>query len=150
MSMIGYDAVEKHERLPDEPWPHEEPLDESGPPQNELWWQNKENERRKDMSHTPGPWNLTGASFGHSIGANGIRIAQTANIVHEGSEGVHEEKANARLIAAAPDLLDACKALLSAMKTAPGHYLPDLAQSPLPFEYATDDIRQAVEKAKGE
>ena len=61
--------------------------------------------------HTPGPWNIMGSTFAYTIGANGIRIATTSNIVHEGSIGVHEEEANARLIAAAPDLFEALKEL---------------------------------------
>lgn len=56
-------------------------------------------------NHTSGPWNLDGSSFAHTIRANGIHIATTAMIVYARSNGVHEEYANACLIAAGPELL---------------------------------------------
>ena len=61
--------------------------------------------------HTPGPWTISDRdSVGDNIfGPNNERIANTY--------GLFEEKwaANARLIAAAPDLLAACKAAMDFM-----------------------------------
>lgn len=65
-----------------------------------------------DNGRTPGPWELSLAhdrAYGiHARGANGLR----ANVVNWGglSRAASDEgQANARLIAAAPDLLEACK-----------------------------------------
>lgn len=67
------------------------------------------------MSHTPGPWKVK--SDYNVFGVGGRLVANSGG--HSGSvrpEEIHEEnKANARLIAAAPELLEACKALLLAL-----------------------------------
>lgn len=63
---------------------------------------------------TPGPWTITKEYACHeNIGiAEGKQVAQTyCDQAHTGLRGeVEERKANARLIAAAPDLLEALKA----------------------------------------
>ena len=57
------------------------------------------------MSHTKGPWTRGGlTSDGWHIYAGEVPIAQTMATVPES-----EERANGRLLAAAPDLLEACK-----------------------------------------
>lgn len=69
--------------------------------------------------HTPGPWHVESAD---SDGANVVAIAQVAWCGTNGSYGrdasqtisAKEAKANARLIAAAPDLLEALEELLYA------------------------------------
>jgi len=45
------------------------------------------------MSHAPGPWTVT------------VRSAHTGNYIVNESRGVEDDEANARLIAAAPELL---------------------------------------------
>lgn len=61
------------------------------------------------MSHTPGPWKVK--SDYNVFGVGGRLVANSGG--HSGSvrpEEIHEEnKANARLIAAAPELLEAAK-----------------------------------------
>jgi hypothetical protein len=59
------------------------------------------------MSYTPGPWTIqysTNAYEGNLIYAN---RAIAATITEETSETTPEDKANARLIASGPDLLEA-------------------------------------------
>ena len=87
------------------------------------------------MSHTPGPWTANGRFvFDESHGAP-IAMAQCASVSMEDAE------ANARLMAAAPDLLAVCMALLA---------------KAVPFDSVTADdgiiadMRAAVAKAKGE
>jgi len=84
--------------------------------------------------HTPGPWEVDGYRVGHPVGKHGFdlvaRILQTDNAT--------EDAANARLIAAAPDLLAACKAALES-DDAP------FAIS-LPLETT---LREAIAKAEG-
>lgn len=56
--------------------------------------------------HTPGPWTATGSS----VFAGSLPIAHTFL-----NPGIDVDHANARLIAAAPELLKACRLLLDAV-----------------------------------
>ena len=61
--------------------------------------------------HTPGPWRQDDSrmGFGSRVwDAEGSRVCDVDNDLRE----PHENAANARLIAAAPDLLEAAKALV--------------------------------------
>lgn len=66
------------------------------------------------MTHTPGPW-YNGTS---GVGSKGLAICSGAEVIAEvigtgypiGKGVAPKDVANARLIAAAPDLLAACKA----------------------------------------
>ena len=90
------------------------------------------------MAHTPGPWNY----FGYEISSDeGDSIARWYEV--EGGDG----EANACLIAAAPDLLDASMFAATQM----GHY-GNIANWPadMPMEYgdAINRLRAAIAKAK--
>ena len=59
--------------------------------------------------HTPGPWQLDATEriyTGKIIRHNGVQICR---MIDQVTTDTPEVEANARLIAAAPDLLDACK-----------------------------------------
>lgn len=63
-------------------------------------------------SFTPGPWNFRTAANGDcGISADGtvVFVEAFAEIRHSGENAREEAKANARLIAAAPELLQALK-----------------------------------------
>ncbi|HET7624396.1 MAG TPA: hypothetical protein VFM25_03955 [Verrucomicrobiae bacterium] len=60
--------------------------------------------------HTPGPWTIRTDYPYHNIVSNDGRLIAETML---GSQ-TDEDKANARLIAAAPDLLASCKALVAA------------------------------------
>lgn len=60
------------------------------------------------MKHTPGPWHL-GMRQAEQIVYNDKGWAVANATVYHGKEGREEMKANARLIAAAPDLLVAAR-----------------------------------------
>jgi hypothetical protein len=64
------------------------------------------------MSHTPGPWTAIGAFIENRH--SGIAVCKTmCRLNDEGHFPVESEAdANARLIAAAPDLLESLKAML--------------------------------------
>jgi hypothetical protein len=62
---------------------------------------------------TPGPWTATEIALGRDI-VYGIRRPDGASLAMTGPEG----HANARLLAAAPDLLDAVRNLLAASSPA--------------------------------
>lgn len=74
------------------------------------------------MSHTPGPWKWVrdqrktdDVHYATLDGPNGLRICMTgfADFDSDDSDAIcFNNPDDARLIAAAPDLLDACKALL--------------------------------------
>ncbi len=83
--------------------------------------------------HTPGPWATDG---GDTVVAMGNQIVVTAPAPDGASR--EEMKANARLIAAAPDLL----AVLENMFTEFGDFEYDVA--------AISAARAAIAKAKGE
>src|SRR4051794_13527039 len=59
------------------------------------------------VKHTPGPWYMAGVPAVLSRDGVGIADCRTVDTTPQ------EQEANARLIAAAPDLLAACKALLA-------------------------------------
>ena len=74
-----------------------------------------------ESKHTPGPWIATASDNGEwgVDAASGWGIATVAGSAGYGP-GNDESDANARLIAAAPDLLAACKALYAQHKPGKG------------------------------
>lgn len=72
------------------------------------------------VTHSPGPWTV--ATSGVSVDAGAIRIRQEAG----GSRD--ERAANAKLIAAAPALLDACQAALEHVEGAFFESHPELVE----------------------
>lgn len=62
-----------------------------------------------DTKHTPGPWQVVGETGVH---AGCLSISQGWTISTSPTGGYEARKANARLIAAAPDLLAVARALL--------------------------------------
>jgi len=56
----------------------------------------------RETGHTPGPWDTRKGSYGIEIHASGYCIAEIVSAFHESVD-----EANAKLIAAAPDLLAA-------------------------------------------
>lgn len=70
--------------------------------------------QKQKQTHTPGPW----VAHGRNVSVEGrdieFPVAQVTDILHEA-----EAFANARLIAAAPDLLEALRGCVEQL----GHYL---------------------------
>ena len=81
-----------------------------------------------EHKHTPGPWSING----NKIDGNGYHIVSVNS--HRTSDG----EANARLIAAAPELLEIVKSILA----------DDMMQY-LPAEYI-EKIRSSIAKATGQ
>ena len=81
--------------------------------------------------HTPGPWTVTPDSFVMAGSRPSIGVARI--ITH-----AQEFVANARLIAAAPDLLEACRAVLLARIVCPEDMSAEV-----------ELVRAAIAKAEG-
>ena len=100
---------------------------------------------REAIKHTPGPW-LTTESTEHWGRVNvTVQAAFTANEIATAWQGTTDvNRANARLIAAAPDLLEACELIVSAFdQLAP---MSPARNEPLQINAA----RAAIAKARGE
>ncbi|KKN09845.1 hypothetical protein LCGC14_1042480 [marine sediment metagenome] len=66
------------------------------------------------MSHTPGPWKAVRLTHGWIIGPQPDGVCTIHN--NTNGSGFDQKTANARLIAAAPDLLEACEAMVHAAR----------------------------------
>ena len=114
--------------------------------------------KMKDEKHTPGPWRVVIDDDGNPLSGRPSVCASDeldCMIVHwdgfaqqywRSARGDKEIHANARLIAAAPDLLDALEGLLAAVMSAKS---PDITVKLKDFRNATDAARAAISKAKG-
>lgn len=94
----------------------------------------------KQTQHTPGPWSVTDVDKLLRVGAAGAGdIAHVFSNVLAG-----DARANARLIAAAPDLLAACKA-------AEGYLMPyaDTSAPNSPDKKVLAQVVAAIAKAEG-
>jgi len=87
-------------------------------------------------THTPGPWRIAP----HSKWL--LKIETADRVICDGFSGSHEDYANARLIAAAPDLL----AALARLVESPGVNEDMLSPETIA---AADAARAAIAKAQG-
>lgn len=99
--------------------------------------------------HTPGPWTAERCDTGMEI--LDMNQESVAVACHYGDpySSIREE-ANAKLIAAAPELLEALEEILSAWEKLPeGHYPPAIVQNWLAQDVqpAMDTVRTAIAKA---
>ena len=67
-----------------------------------------ETTEEKRATFTPGPWEIQDAGPGTIRGLR-FRVITDEKVIAKTSDGLEEARANARLIAAAPDLLEQCK-----------------------------------------
>jgi len=90
------------------------------------------------MKHTPGPWTDNHADYpGFVVAASGLRVANASTRDAFRAGGWPLMEANARLIAAAPDLLHACELAADCVDRFQGKLSPG----------ATDRLRAAIRKA---
>ncbi len=73
-------------------------------------------------THTPGPWRIDTWIYQNArevvtIQTDKDAIATACNLWRDGDDSTFEVMANARLIAAAPELLEACMVALAAIKS---------------------------------
>jgi hypothetical protein len=67
-----------------------------------------ETTEEKRATFTPGPWEIQDAGPGTIRGLR-FRVVTDEKVIAKTSDGLEEARANARLIAAAPELLEQCK-----------------------------------------
>ena len=106
-----------------------------------------------DSKHTPGPWFYDPERHPHHYGCNvGAESGENIATVHPGENGAAETIANARLIAASPELL---VALEHSRQFILAHWV-DHADRPKSDAQrqriikADEMVRAAIAKAKGE
>lgn len=99
-----------------------------------------------DTAYTDGRWNfkqdMKSGDCGITAEGTGVFIEAYAEIRHHGENARVEALANARLIAAAPDLLEALKALSASI------FFPADSQSP-ELRSAIEMTVSAISKAEG-
>lgn len=98
---------------------------------------------KKQTQHTPGPWRVDQNNYSVSSSA-GRFVAFAATTTQSVGIISPEMKANARLIAAAPDLLAAAEAMLDRLETNNG----GLALDPVQQRGWAERFRTAIAKAK--
>jgi len=95
----------------------------------------------KQVTHTPGPWE--NASVG--IGLSATQVVWFGENTNKGIQviGTGKDKANARLIASAPELLEQCKLFEKLLSTLiiEGHSGADLER---------DNLQAILDKVEGE
>ncbi len=90
-----------------------------------------------DSKHTPGPWRIEGAGHMHAAGSTALMHENYCIAVFRGVDS----DANARLIAAAPDLLDA-------LRLAEG-FIADRVPNTAEMAHVWLTIRAVIAKATG-
>ncbi len=103
----------------------------------------------KPGEHTPGPWRLSNYHYPHSEivadrGSSDNDSRPGARLIcrtTDNGKSPHEFKANARLIAAAPELLKACQGLISEMKRS------GYGKNGKPFPRSIHNMKIAITKA---
>ena len=94
--------------------------------------------------HTPGPWHVTGDYVRNE---NDGLVGEALNLWANVKTPTDERKANARLIAAAPDLLAACRCALADME---GSYSrEDWDDDENPVALTIRELIAAIAKAGG-
>jgi hypothetical protein len=98
-----------------------------------------------NTQHTPGPWNING---GRIEGPNAYTSTATViGVVGEISNQSFTDTANARLIAAAPEMLKALQSIATRASCAPND---DAKLAGQEFDRIMQMARAAIAKAKGE
>ena len=96
----------------------------------------------KQETFTPGPWSIEDCTPGESTGLR-FAINSKDNVIARTTDGWKEAQANARLIAAAPEMLEMCKLLEECMETIDGKDGYDAS-------YELAKVRAVLAKVEGE
>lgn len=100
-------------------------------------------QEKVEVRHTAGPWKAAGEEVLASHPGATLHVARVWNVErYNGSTG-----ANARLIAAAPELLESCKAVAALQASTEGKGLLDVSSVALLEAYR--QVACAIAKAEG-
>ena len=99
-----------------------------------------------ETKYTPGPWR-TSDEFNHEsvVGPDRRMVADCAVLPVAGGDGLEANRSNARLIAAAPDMAEALKACIDALRNLGAHQSPNMIGAA-----ALTEARAALAKARGQ
>ena len=97
-----------------------------------------------DVKHTPGPWEVNYTRFSQVTASNGALVATCEKL-----DGLTTLQANARLISAAPDLLEAAKLVIAWYEAENDHKGTDFWQRVAMCRESEDALRAAIAKATG-
>ena len=100
-----------------------------------------------ETKRTPGPWHTGGHGNTIIYAADGWAVADV-KVYHNRHNGYEETQANARLIAAAPELLEACVAMIEWDEREKDHSVDFHARMAL-CDAAFQKARAAIAKAEG-
>lgn len=99
---------------------------------------------KTETKHTPGPWKVTDGtmtSFPDSVYVSGVGrdgFQSVIAILNDDTGTDHDKRANARLIATAPELLEALVSVYDSRNAGPGELQPNW-----------DAIKKLIAKAEG-
>lgn len=106
------------------------------------------------MKHTPGPWIVPDdGTIGTVADSQGRVVAQAQQVTSADRHTDHaERRANAQLIAAAPELLEACKKTITWLAFNAGRMEADPNHHPQALKNIKEDLDvviAAIQKAEG-
>ncbi len=103
--------------------------------------------KEKHATHTPGPWEIQDAGPGTIRGLR-FRVITNEKVIAKTSDGLEEARANARLIAAAPAMLEMLRDLSKVIENLesiganlPYYFKDDMSMS--------DKLREVLAKVEG-
>ena len=99
-------------------------------------------------THTPGPWKLREDGEANSWAVLGPNDNWLLSFLHNGEQLSEKQRANARLIAAAPDLLAAAKRIVARIDGLRGLH-PEWSDMIDTIFHEEDGHRDAIRKAEG-
>jgi len=105
---------------------------------------------RPRVKHTPGPWKATEEKIEWQITGDGLHVAEIRKSLYY-KPYQKQERANAALIAAAPDLLQALEYAAELIKIARNHFPKSMRNGDkFQLENTCATIGKAIAKARGE
>ena len=97
--------------------------------------------KEKHATHTPGPWQIDDCTPGESTGLR-FEVGTKDSVIARTTDGWKEAHANARLIAAAPEMYEMCKLFEECMETIDGKDGYDAS-------YELAKVREVLAKVEG-
>jgi hypothetical protein len=105
--------------------------------------------KEKRATFTPGPWQIEDCTPGESTGLR-FEVATKDSVIARTTDGWKEAHANARLIAAAPDLLEQCKLFEKVLKAIGDMgYKDEIDLDSLSWCMRTTELREVLAKVEG-